>query len=214
MAHSHPVDFGYFCLQAILILIAPIFFAATIYMTLGRITTALDADHHSSIRTSRLGKIFVLADILCFVVQMGGVGMQVTIDREMQKTGVKVSLVGLILQLLVFTWFLIMAMILDRRLRKSPTQITEDGGISWRKYFWALYIAGALTWIRNIVRVVEYAQGFNGFVMKHEFMLYVFDASFMAIVVYLYLIIHPGRLIKQAKRMNKFGDSVPMMETK
>ena len=76
-------------------------------------------------------------------------------------------------------------------------------------------MAGVFTWVRNIVRIAEYAQGFNGFIMKHEFMLYVFDASFMAIVVFLYLVVHPGRLVRQARNYGggKFmSDSMPMVE--
>ena len=78
----------------------------------------------------------------------------------------------------------------------------------------ALYIAGLLTVVRNIVRICEYAQGFNGFIMKHEFMLYTFDATFMTIVVYLYAVVHPGRLVKQVKKYETgilLGDTVPMV---
>lgn len=138
--------------------------------------------------------------------------MQVTTDPIFKKNGVKVSMVGLILQLIVFTWFLVMAFLFHRRLSGAPTQMTAEGGIRWKKYFWALYIAGLFTWVRNIVRIAEYAQGFNGFVMVHEFMLYVFDALFMTVVVFLYLAIHPARLVRKSKMTNKFmGDAVPMM---
>ncbi|SPJ88924.1 related to protein RTA1 [Fusarium torulosum] len=61
-----------FIMQTLLLLLAPALFAASIYMILGRLIRALDAEHLSLIRTRWLTKLFVLGDILSFVVQ--GIG--------------------------------------------------------------------------------------------------------------------------------------------
>lgn len=142
--------------------------------------------------------------------------MQVTTDKDLQQMGVKVSLGGLILQLFVFAWFLLIAILFHRRLAVCPTPMTEDGRIGWRKYFVVLYLASLFILVRNIVRIFEYAQGFNGFIMKHEIMLYLFDASLMASTVLIYVLIHPGRLVRQANRSQVgklMGDTMPMVES-
>lgn len=61
-----------YALQSLFILLAPSLFAATIYMILGRIIRVTDGDSKSLIRASRLTKIFVLGDVLAFLIQSGG----------------------------------------------------------------------------------------------------------------------------------------------
>lgn len=63
---------GPYVMQSALILIAPAFFAASIYMTLGRIIFMLDAEKCSLIRLRWLTKIFVAGDVLSFLMQASG----------------------------------------------------------------------------------------------------------------------------------------------
>jgi len=58
--------------QTLLLLLGPSFFAASIYMILGRIIRLTGGEIHSPIRPKRLTKIFVLGDVLSFCVQSGG----------------------------------------------------------------------------------------------------------------------------------------------
>lgn len=55
--------------QTLLLLIAPALFAASIYMILGRIIRLVDGTHHSVIPIRWLTKIFVLMDVISFVMQ-------------------------------------------------------------------------------------------------------------------------------------------------
>jgi hypothetical protein len=59
-------------MQSLLILLAPAFFAASIYMVLGRIIRLTDGEAHSIIRVNWLTKIFVTGDVLSFLVQSAG----------------------------------------------------------------------------------------------------------------------------------------------
>ena len=63
---------GPYIVQAVLLLVAPALFAATIYMELGRIILLVDGEHHSIIKKRWLTKIFVCGDILSFLMQSGG----------------------------------------------------------------------------------------------------------------------------------------------
>lgn len=63
---------GPYVMQSALILIAPAFLAASIYMTLGRIIAMLNAERCSLIPLRFLTKIFVAGDVLSFLMQASG----------------------------------------------------------------------------------------------------------------------------------------------
>jgi hypothetical protein len=71
-AESPNWTLGPYIIQAILLLVAPALFAATIYMQLGRIIMLLQGESRAPIRKKWLTKIFVTGDVLSFVLQGGG----------------------------------------------------------------------------------------------------------------------------------------------
>lgn len=72
-AHEAPeYHLAPFILQAILLLIAAVLFAASIYMELGHIILLIGGDHHSVIRKKLLTPLFVCGDIFSFLVQSTG----------------------------------------------------------------------------------------------------------------------------------------------
>lgn len=63
---------GPYILQTLLLLIAPTLYAASIYMALGRIVLATDGEAYCWIRRKWLTKIFLLGDIISFIMQGAG----------------------------------------------------------------------------------------------------------------------------------------------
>jgi hypothetical protein len=63
---------GPYIIQAILLLVAPALFAATIYMELGRIVIMVEGESRTTIPHRWLTKIFVIGDVLSFLFQGGG----------------------------------------------------------------------------------------------------------------------------------------------
>lgn len=59
-------------MQDLFILLAPILYAASIYMLLGRIITFLHGEHLSYVPVRLMTKIFVSGDILSFIIQAAG----------------------------------------------------------------------------------------------------------------------------------------------
>lgn len=55
------------------------------------------------------------------------------------------------------------------------------------------------------MRVVEFLQGDNGFVVSHEVFLYVFDALVMFIAVALMNWVHPGQVAVEIRRRRGNG---------
>jgi hypothetical protein len=70
-----PYSMGPYIIQAVLILVAPALFAASIYMELARIVHMVDGDSALFIRRTWLTKIFVLGDVFAFFLQAGGAGL-------------------------------------------------------------------------------------------------------------------------------------------
>lgn len=157
-AHNDTVSKTPYIIQSILILVAPILFAASVYMILGRLILRTDSVSYSIVRAKWVTKIFVTGDILCFFIQGGGAGMLVKAnDANGFKTGENIILGGLILQILIFAFFVVVAGIWHRRLSALPTAAAAE--LPWKKYIRLLYAASVFITIRNLCRVIEYAMG-------------------------------------------------------
>ena len=59
---------------------------------------------------------------------------------------------------------------------------------------WALYLGSALIVVRSVFRFIEYAMGTDGYLMKHEVFLYVFDATLMFGVMIGFNFVHPSEV--------------------
>lgn len=63
-----------------------------------------------------------------------------------------------------------------------------------------IYGVGLLLVVRSIFRSAEFVQGNEGHLYKTEVFLYIFDATLMFLVVIVMGGVHPGRLVKRAKK--------------
>lgn len=127
-------------------------------MILGRLIMRTDSALYSIVRASWVTKIFVTGDVLCFFIQSGGAAILVkATDQDGVKRGENIILSGLILQILIFGFFVVVAGTWHRRLEARPTAASAD--ISWQTMVRFLYAASIFITIRNACRVVEYAMG-------------------------------------------------------
>jgi hypothetical protein len=122
----------------------------------------------------------------------------------MSETGADIVLAGLWIQIVIFGFFVVLALIFDRRLRAVPTRQSTDDLLPWKRVMWILYITCAFIMIRNIVRVAEFIEGFQGYIILHEVFLYVFDAVPMLSVVVIFNIWYPSVFFKRTER-SKLG---------
>ncbi|TVY59721.1 Protein RTA1 [Lachnellula suecica] len=183
---------GPYLVQSIFILIPPALFAASIYMTLGRIMRYVKGEHHSVIRINWLTKIFVLGDWLSFMVQGNAAGL--LFKTSTMRIGQGIILAGLFIQIISFGCFFIVAVIFQLRMRKNPTRESYNVEASWERYLYMLYAVSVLILIRSIFRVVEYIQGQTGYSMKNEWTLYAFDSIPMVVVTVVFFIWYPSRI--------------------
>jgi predicted secreted protein len=204
LSHNDREALGPYVIQTLLLLLGPALFAASIYMILGRIILLTDGERYSLIRRTWLTKIFVGGDVLSFLTQSGGGGIMSGADEDNpdnMKIGEKVIIVGLCIQVIFFGFFVLTAFIFQKRGRGHLLAL--EGWVPWRKHLYVLYGTSVLILVRSVFRVAEYAQGNDGYLLRHEAFLYVFDAVLMLIVMAWLNIVHPGEIAEVLKEKKK-----------
>lgn len=73
-----------------------------------------------------------------------------------------------------------------------PTARSRDS--PWKTHSIALLAAGSLILCRCVYRIVEYIEGKTGELQSHEVYLYILDAGFMLIVMFIFHFYHPSEI--------------------
>jgi hypothetical protein len=203
-SHYDPESIGGFVIQAILILIAPALYAASIYMILARLIRAVNAEHLSLVPIKRVTKIFVMGDVVAFSLQAGGGGIQSAGTLEMYDIGEKLIIAGLFVQIIVFGFFMVTSVLFHARFGSSikSTTTPQAERIPWERHLIVLYTTSGLILVRSIFRVVEYLQGNGGYLIAHEYFLYIFDAILMAITMAILGFCYIGDLEKRSNHQS------------
>ncbi|KAL2128910.1 hypothetical protein VTI74DRAFT_8488 [Chaetomium olivicolor] len=108
-----------FVMQNNNILLAPVLFAASIHMVLGRVIRATQEEALSLIRSRRLTRLFVMGDVLSLVIQGSGAGLMVS--GEHAKLAQALVLVGLLFQIVMFGVFCTTALLFHSSMRQDST---------------------------------------------------------------------------------------------
>lgn len=114
---------------------------------------------------------------------------------------------GLVVQIVFFGFFVIVAAIYHTRVTKKPTARSTSSLVPWRRHLYTLYAASILILIRSLFRIVEYQQGNDGYLLGHEVFLYSFDAVLMLFVMVLFNVTHPGSIGVLLRQRNDSGNS-------
>ncbi|KAK4126883.1 RTA1-domain-containing protein [Parathielavia appendiculata] len=228
-AHSAPRVLRPWILQNMLLLVSPPLLAATVYMSYGRISSALlygtyrrknpHKDRNCCTRccvslccTCSPTKAYVLVDIVAIFTQLIGTVLPASGTPEAQRLSVIVVLIGLLAQMLALGAFLVFCVRLHARLRRDPARwsraMVADPAVNWLGYFVVMEMAGVMLVVRSVMRGVEYLQGMDGYVASHEWCVYVFDAVPMLVVMVGFLVLYPPRLVREVAHLEKIEQGV------
>ncbi|KAJ0154783.1 Streptomycin 3''-adenylyltransferase [Fusarium oxysporum f. sp. albedinis] len=189
---------GPYIIQALFLLLGPPFYAASIYMVLGRLIRLLKAESFSVVRLNWLTKIFLFGDIASIAAQGMGGGMLAGADSKSAKDrGQMIIIIGLFIQLIFFGMFIIVTVIFHRRIHNMPTVASLKIRAPWKRLLIVLYVSSGLIMIRSIFRVIEYIMGEDGELMAKEVYIYVFDGTLMLLVSLLFNWFHPSATINK-----------------
>lgn len=183
-----------YVLQSSFLLLGPVLFAASLYMTLGRVIRAVDGGEFSLIRLNWLTRIFVAGDVVSFIVQASGAAMKSQVEDVDPDVGTNIVVGGLVFQVIVFGIFMVVAAVFNRRFRNSGGS-SHSRDIPWQVVLSMLYATSAMIMARNVFRVVEYAMGNDGYLLSVEWPVYVFDAGLMSLTMACFFWWYPSQLM-------------------
>ncbi|CAK7203579.1 hypothetical protein SEUCBS139899_006314 [Sporothrix eucalyptigena] len=202
-----------YLLQSLFLLLAPIFFAATLYMVYSRIVRAVHGERLSLIPPRWTTRIFVLLDLTFLSVQSNGGGLLA--KTKTARLGSYIVVAGLILQVLGFLGFMACCIVFHRRFAASQRhrrarQYMDDAeqpsgnhhlsdgipvtSLPWQSVLYMLYATSVAILARNLFRIVEFIMGTDGYLQAHEWPVYSFDGGLMLIVMLVFFIWHPSTL--------------------
>jgi RTA1 like protein len=205
---EHQLSEAFATAQILLILLAPLWINAFVYMVLGRMVHFFIADDKVfGLKAKRITLIFVLCDISTFLVQAAG-GSMTTSSNPIgtQRAGLHVYMGGVGMQLLTIGIFLILCIRFQFKvLRQEQSSLSAGEGIHMealnspiyaRHLLYLLYTVLGLIVFRNIYRLIEFSSGVLSNITEHEWYAYVFDAVPMFFALVAFNIYHPGRILR------------------
>ncbi|RMZ71212.1 rta1 domain-containing [Pyrenophora seminiperda CCB06] len=191
--------------QGVLTLIGPLWFAATIYMLLGRTVILAGGEEVSFIKPKFFTWGFVGADIATLVIQGLGSSIMGTMKLELAIAGEKIVIAGLALQVATFVVFLGAALDFQGRMRGKPRATAASAAVPgeplpvWLKTLYILYSVSALILFRCTFRLIEYSMGNAAYLIAHEWTLYCFDTVPMVLVLVLLAVLRPSQYVEQGR---------------
>jgi hypothetical protein len=127
-------------------------------------------------------------------------------DQDGVKLGENIIVGGLGIQVLFFGFFIIVSAIFHYRINLVPTLCAHSISVPWQQYLFILYAASALILVRSVFRIAEYVMGGDGILLRHEYYLYIFDATLMFLMMVLFNLRHPSNIIASHKKDGHLRD--------
>ncbi|KAG6994103.1 hypothetical protein G7Y79_00047g083290 [Physcia stellaris] len=192
---KNPTSKGPYMIYFILLLVAPLWINAYIYMVFGRMIFNFTPDARlAKIKAWRFGLYFVLLDIFAFLIQLWGAGSasQPDLDKDKILRGIHIYMGGIgVQQLFVFAFTFLVAKF-HLQLLRTPSSTQKRRALT---ILCAVYFVLAAITVRIIFRLIEYAQGFESTIPRKEVYQYCLDSLPMLLALLLLNAVHPGRIM-------------------
>ncbi|KAH7254218.1 cytochrome P450 [Fusarium redolens] len=198
-----------FLLQITTLVVAPIFVAAAIYVTLGYLIKAV-GPQYSVIRPKLYLWIFLVVDVLALLIQAGGGGLASGAANKGKDTkpGANLMVAGIIFQLVSMTGFCILFAIFV--LRTRGLELVKGQ----RFVIYATIISVVFVYIRCIYRTVELLEGWDGKLMKTEGYFIGLDGVCIAVAILIFCIFDPAVLLDHEKEPELSFNELNTVSTK
>ncbi|KAF4634116.1 hypothetical protein G7Y89_g3990 [Cudoniella acicularis] len=196
---NNPSSLGPYAAWFVLILIAPVFTNAYVYMIMGRMVwNYITEAKIYKVTAWRMGTYFVILDIVALLIQVYGAasasGNNIPTDQILQ--GLHIYMGGVGFQQAFIVLFFVFAIKFHRTLlSQNPLSISSKPANSPFPLLYTIYVVLVLITTRIIFRLAEYAQGLNSSVPNHEAFQYCLDSLPMFIALVLLNVVHPGRVM-------------------
>ncbi|KAL6787279.1 RTA1 like domain-containing protein [Trichoderma sp. SZMC 28012] len=200
---QQPDSFNYYAAWFVLILVAPLWTNAFVYMVFGRMVWNYTDDRRVwRVKAQHFGFLFVLLDIVSFVIQVYGAARATAKDAPTDKVlqGLHIYMAGVGIQQLFILIFCLFALRLLFRVRKESNEKPKLAQLSPAMLLlYTQFVVLALITLRIIFRICEYAQGLDSTIPLHEAYQYALDSLPMLLALVAFNAVHPGRIMSDSK---------------
>ena len=208
---NDPYHIIWFVIQYFMIVVAPVFISASIYVSINRLiawasSVGYEVDKRGWLRPKAILWGFVSADVVTSVMQIAGAALVGSSESNGKDpaTGNNILLAGLALQTSSFSAFLILLVILRVSLAKD---LTINSVVRTKDMFiLALLVASLLVYLRTVFRLAETSQGLFEYISIHEVFFGALEFAPIVLAVWILAIWHPGRWLPERK------ETVPPVE--
>ncbi|KAL7950892.1 RTA1 like domain-containing protein [Trichoderma barbatum] len=194
MLWNNPFSFNGFMIQIVTLTTAPVFYTASIYVTLSQSIMFLGPDL-SRFKPQLFYYVFIPFDIICLALQAAGGAMSAGTTGANQ-VGVDVSQAGLSLQVIVLTAFIVCFG--DYMIRYIRSGRASNWGWRLTAFFAGLTTATVLILARCCYRVAELKDGYSGSLIKEENTFIVLEGVFVFLAAMALCFGQPGLGLKRA----------------
>ncbi|KAF5490082.1 Uncharacterized protein CGCS363_v012067 [Colletotrichum siamense] len=187
-----PYNADAFMSQIVTLIIAPVFFASAIYVLLGKLIINLGPSS-SSISPKWYIIVFCTCDVLALIIQaIGGAMASIADTDEDMSMGSQIMLGGIAVQLFTMTLF---GGFLGDFFWRVFSHVRGSVIYGMKLVFVSLTISFVMVYIRSVYRVIELAQGWNGYFLTHEVYFIALDAVVMVIAVAIFVPLDPAVIL-------------------
>ena len=187
--------YGAYVAMQCLLIIPPSFLALVNYITLGKVVNLVKMrypDRRLPVKPKLVIWGFFAMEITALACQGAGAGLSVSTKGVSNiNSGRILLLIGLVALVVLILCYLTTAIYVNL----SPRYAIKSSP-SMRKLFPVLYTCTSLLLIRNIFRLIEFGQGFEGAIASQEKFFYGFDALMIIIILAINTIFHFGLYLK------------------
>ncbi|TPX16968.1 uncharacterized protein E0L32_003530 [Thyridium curvatum] len=189
---------GIYLVYQIFILLAPLWVNAFDYMVLGRmIYYYIPSRSLLGMPEPIIAALFVLLDIVSFVVQLVGGSMAgPSAPPQDQLRAIHVYMGGIGMQQGFIVLFLFLAIRFHVVMGRAQSKAATPNG--WRPLVLVLYASLAFITIRIIFRLVEFSRGADDLtnpLLTQEVYFYILEAAPMFLALLSLAVVHPGRFL-------------------
>ncbi|KAK5989936.1 Efflux pump himE [Cladobotryum mycophilum] len=196
---NNPFSFPGFMIQIVCLTIAPVFYTASIYVTLSKTIVYLGSDL-SRFKPQLFYWIFIPFDIVCLILQAAG-GAMSSNSHGSNQAGINISMAGLALQVAVLTIFI--ATYADYMIRYLRSG--RYNGFNWRftTFFVGLSTSAVLILARCAYRVAELKDGYAGKLIAEEIPFIILEGVAIALAAIALYFGHPGLVFDRQDGQNR-----------
>ncbi|OAQ70091.1 RTA1 like protein family [Pochonia chlamydosporia 170] len=203
MLYNNPFSFVGFMVQIVCLTIAPVFYTASIYVTLSK-TIIHFAPDLSRFNPQLFYWIFIPFDVVCLVLQAAGGALSTNSNGDNQ-IGVNVSMAGLALQVIILTAFV--GCFADYMIRYLRSGRAKSFGWRLNAFFLGLSTSILLILARCAFRVAELRDGYDGELIREEIPFIILEGVLIVLAVVALCFGHPGLVFGREQPRKSSHDS-------